>query len=101
MNWLTAQIDLCIGYNSLSDTGDDSETESTHNDEEDSQSTKHVKDKPKGARTWTWVCTIFVLEHSANREKRSGSTMKTQNPLGPFVTWICSCECKMLTPKSL
>lgn len=62
MNWLTSRIDLCIGYNSLSDTRDDSEYRSTQTDEDDSQSTKHVKDKPKGARTWTWVCTILVVE---------------------------------------
>ena len=54
---LTARTDLCVGYNSLSDTGADSESRSTHADEDDSESSKHVKDKPKGARTWTWVCT--------------------------------------------
>lgn len=62
MNWLTSRIDLCIGYNSLSDTRDDSKYRSTQTDEDDSQSTKHVKDKPKGVRTWTWVCTILVVE---------------------------------------
>ncbi len=56
MNWLTAQIDLCVGYNSLSDIRADPEYRGLQTDPEDSKLTKHVKDKPKGARTWTWVC---------------------------------------------
>ncbi|KAF6234413.1 hypothetical protein HO173_007446 [Letharia columbiana] len=46
---------LCIGYNSLSDTRADSEYRSTQTYEDDSESTEHVKDKPKGIRTWTWL----------------------------------------------
>lgn len=46
---------LCIGYNSLSDTGADSEYRNTKTSEDDSVSTEHVRDKPKGARTWTWL----------------------------------------------
>lgn len=55
MNQLTACTDLCIGYNSLSDTGADSEYRNTKTSEDDSVSTEHVRDKPKGARTWTWL----------------------------------------------
>ena len=55
MNRLTAYTDLCIGYNSLSDTRADWEYRKTQNSEDDSESTEHVRDKPKGARTWTWL----------------------------------------------
>ncbi|CAF9940867.1 MAG: hypothetical protein ALECFALPRED_008890, partial [Alectoria fallacina] len=47
--------DLCIGYNSLSDTKADWEYRKTQTSEDDSESTEHVRDKPKGARTWTWL----------------------------------------------
>ena len=47
--------DLCIGYNSLCDTRSDSEYQSTQTSEDGSGSTKHVRDKPRGQRTWTWL----------------------------------------------
>ena len=73
LNKLTAQTDLCIGYNSLSDTRGDSEYRRTCIDEDDSESTKHVKDKPKGTRTWTWVSTaswqgLLVVIRPTGRE---------------------------------
>ena len=55
MSQLTACTDLCIGYNSLSDTGADYEYRDTQTSEDGSLSTEHVRDKPKGARTWTWL----------------------------------------------
>lgn len=88
---LTAQTDLCIGYNSLSDTRGDSEYRRTCIDEDDSESTKHVKDKPKGARTWTWVSTaswqgLLVVIRSTGRERRSGSETLSEIFLDRFTT---------------
>ena len=93
LNKLTAQTDLCIGYNSLSDTRRDSDYQSTCTDEDDSESTKHVKDKPKGARTWTWVSTaswqgLLVVVHSMGREKYSGSRTLSKISLDRFTTQI-------------
>ena len=73
MDLLTALLDLCIGYNSLSDTKADLEHRGIQADDGRPESTKHVRDKPKGARTWTWVCAFLkkkspVVDHSTSRD---------------------------------
>ena len=58
--WLTVK-DLCIGYNSISDTDgnqglsseDDQDISGTLDD--DAESTKRSGNNPNGARTWTWL----------------------------------------------
>ncbi len=75
-------------------------------DEDYSESTTHVKDKPKGARTWTWVCTFLEQNISAVDHFAGVATyvmgakgfLKRLLAASLLGTWL---EEGMLTPKHL
>lgn len=84
VDWSTKY--LCIGYNSLSDTRADSEYRSTQTGDDESESTEHVRDKPKGARTWTWLVlchdgTVISIYENPFPGNQGGVTAKEQQLL--------------------
>lgn len=64
MSLLTIE-DLCIGYNSLADTSRILGQRDTDLEEASNEGRVHSNNKPKGARTWTWLVLCDDGKHPA------------------------------------
>lgn len=63
--------DICLGYNSLSDTTSISVDSHNKSTEEDFEATSVSRDKPKGRRTWTWLVLCDDGESTTIRNARN------------------------------